>query len=122
MVAEKTIHWPFVKGKITFQQQRKLGMALYFSAEAKYSDRSTTEGDKQIMVVSVLTGEAYDYGTKRNKELRMPPVKDREHNDLENVKYNSISAITKDTRVYMVYETNRAYPAYVVKYQYKQLS
>lgn len=48
--------------------------------------------------------------------------KDPSQDNLENVKYDSISAITKDTRVYMLYEANRAYPAYIVKYQYQQLS
>ena len=50
----------------------------------------------------------------------MPPVKDRLQDNLENIKCDSISAVTKDTRVYMLYETNRDHPAYVVKYQYKQ--
>ena len=101
------------------------GVALYFSESTKYADRfahTTPEGDKEIMVVFVLTGEAFDCGTKQNKELRMPPVKDRLQDNLQNIKYDSVSAISKDTRVHMLYETNRAYPAYVVKYQYRQLS
>ena len=49
-------------------------------------------------------------------------VKKRSQDNIENVKYDSISAISKDTRVYVFYETNRAYPGYVVKYQYKLLS
>ena len=101
------------------------GVALYFSESSKYADRfahTTPEGDKELMIVLVLTGEAYDCGTKQNKELRMPPIKDRSQDNLENIKYDSISAISKDTRVYMLYEAYRAYPAYVVKYQYEQLS
>ena len=77
-----------------------------------------------MIIVYVLTGEPYDCGTKQNKEIRMPPVKSRSQDNILNVKYDSVSAISKDTRVYyiMLYETNRAYPAYVVKYQYQQLS
>jgi hypothetical protein len=101
------------------------GVALYFAESIKYTDRfahTTPEGDKEMIIVYVLTGDAYDCGTRQNKEFRMPPVKSRSQDNIQNVKYDSISAIKKDTRVYMLYETNRAYPAYVVKYQYQQLS
>ena len=36
--------------------------------------------------------------------------------------YDSVSGITKDARVYMIYdEAHKTYPAYVVNYQYKTL-
>ena len=101
------------------------GVALYFSESIKYADRfahTTPDGDKELIVALVLTGEAYDCGTSQNRELRMPPVKETPHNDFESVKFDSVSGITKNTRVYMLYEANRAYPAYIVKYQYQQLS
>ena len=43
----------------------------------------------------------------------MPLVKETSHNNLESLKFDSVSGITKDTRVYMLY---KAYPAYIVKY------
>ena len=78
-------------------------MALYFSESTKYADRfahTTPEGDKEIMVVFVLTGEAFDCGTKQNKELRVPPVKDRLQDNLQNIKYDSVSAISRHQSVY----------------------
>ena len=77
----------------------------WLSESMKYTDRfahTTPEGDKELMLVLVLIGEAYDYGAKQNKELRMPPVKDRSQDNIENIKCDSISAMIKDTRVYML--------------------
>ena len=45
-------------------------MALYFADNANMLDRfahTTAEGDKELIVVLVITGEAYDYGTKQIK-------------------------------------------------------
>lgn len=100
------------------------GIALYFSESVCYADRFahiTSEGDREILVASVLVGEAYDFGTAHSRDLRMPPVRETSKENLENIKYDSVSAITKDTRVYMLYEMNKAYPAYHVRYQYQHL-
>ena len=93
------------------------GIALYFSESVSYADRFayiTSEGDRETLVASVLIGEAYDFGTVHSKDLRMPPVRETSKENLENIKYDSISAITKDTRVYMLYEMNKAYPVYIL--------
>ena len=94
------------------------GVALCFSESTKYADKFahvTSEGDKELLIMHVLVEEAYDYGTTHNRDLRMPPVKDKSRQNLENKNYDSVSAITKDTRVYMSYERHKTYPAYVVK-------
>ena len=66
-------------------------------------------------------GEAYDFGMSRQQEIKMPPIRIESKQDLLNVKYDSVSGITKDARVYMIYEAHKAYPAYVVNYQYETL-
>ena len=100
------------------------GIALYFSENVCYADKFahiTSEGDREVLVASVLVGEAYDFGTEHKRELKMPPVRERSKGNLESIKYDSVSAITKDTRVYMLYEMNKAYPAYIVRYQFQHL-
>ena len=85
------------------------GLARQESGESiKYADRfahTTPYGDKELIVALVLTGEAYDCGTS-NLECHLTP-----HNDFESVKFDRVSGITKNTRVYMLYEI---YPAYIV--------
>ena len=100
------------------------GYALYFSENIVYADKFahiTSEGNRELLIANVLVGEAYDFGTSHNQELKMPPIKQRSKKDLINIKYDSVSGITKDTRVYMIYEAHKTYPAYVVNYQYKTL-
>lgn len=97
------------------------GVALYFSESTHYADRFayiTPEGDRELLVASVLIGKAYDCGTAHNKELKMPPVREKSRQNLEKIKYDSVSAITKDTRAYKLYEMHKAYPACVVRYQF----
>ena len=61
------------------------GIALYFSESVSYADRFahiTSEGDREILVASVLVGEAYDFGTVHSKDLRMPPVRETSKENL----------------------------------------
>ena len=51
--------------------------------------------------------------TVEPNKTKMPPVKDRSQDNLESNKYDSISAITKDTRVYMLYETELIQPMWL---------
>ena len=56
------------------------GVALYFAENSPYADRFayiTPEGDRELLIAYVLVGESYDCGTKQNKEMKMPPVKEK---------------------------------------------
>ena len=100
------------------------GCALYFSENIMYADKFahiTSEGNREVLITNVLVGEAYDFGTLHNQELKMLPIKQQSKQNLTNIKYDSVSGITKDTRVYMIYEAHKTYPAYVVNYQYETL-
>lgn len=100
------------------------GCALYFSESVAYADKFAhiaSDGNREVLIANVLIGEAYDFGTVYSNDLKMPPVKQESKQNLTNLKYDSVSGITKDARVYMIYEAHRTYPAYVVNYQYQTL-
>lgn len=101
------------------------GHAIYLSDSAQYSDKfahRTASGERVIVIAKALIGESYDAGTDRQKELRMPPVKQRSVQNMLNVKYDSVSGITQTCRVYMLYNNDRAYPMYIVQYKYMSSS
>ena len=94
----------------------------YFSSTAKYADRFshavTANGLKEMIIAKVVLGDVYDCGTSRDESLRFPPVKEAHDQDssLLNLRYDSLSGIIKNTRVYMTYDNLKAYPAYIIKY------
>lgn len=98
----------------------KWGKAVYFAESAKYSDKFayyTPSGDKEIIVSQTLIGEAFDHGTLTNRVLKFPPIREDDLQTLRKVKYDSVSAICNNTRVYMLYDNYKAYPLYLVRYR-----
>ena len=98
------------------------GHAIYLSECALYTDKfahHTATGEKEIVIAKALIGEAFDFGTERNRTLKAPPIKTRSMQNMVNIKYDSIAGITKNSRVYMLYENNRTYPAYIVRYKHE---
>ena len=96
------------------------GQAIYLSESAVYADRFAhhpTPDKKEIIITKALIGESFDYGTERNRSLKMPPIKQEARQNMVNIKYDSVAGITKDTRVYMLYENNKTYPLYIVQYK-----
>lgn len=47
------------------------GSALYADKFARHS----TSDEKEIIIAKALVGESFDYGTERNRSLKMPPIK-----------------------------------------------
>ena len=81
------------------------GCAIYLADSALYSDKfayRTTSNQKVIIIVKTLTGETFDFGTLKNKELKMPPVKDQSKQNMLNIKYDSVSGITKNASVHAI--------------------
>lgn len=99
------------------------GSANYFASTAQYADRFahtvTANNLKEVIIAKVVLGDVYDCGTRRDDSLRFPPVKEAHDLDssLQNIRYDSVSGITKNTRVYMTYDNRKAYPAYIIKYR-----
>ena len=67
-----------------------------------------------MFIVKVILGEIFDCGEKKDSTLRIPPVKELQLASMVNVRYDSISGISKNSRIYMIYD--KAYPAYNIKY------
>lgn len=93
---------------------------IYLSENSLYADRfahHTASGEKEMMIAKALIAEAFDYGTERKRHLKFPPVKQTSVQNIVNIKFDSVAAITKDTRVYMLYDNMKTYPMYIVKYK-----
>lgn len=96
------------------------GYAIYLTESAQYSDRFaylTASDERVIIIAKALIGISYDFGTSKKKELRMPPVKENSKQIVANIRYDSVSGITKNARVFMLYHNYRAYPSYIVYYK-----
>ena len=95
------------------------GQANYFAEKASYSDdyaHTTSDGMKEIFLVKVLTGESCE--CPQNSKLRMPPIRSREDGSRLLEHYDTITGWTgRDyCKVYMTYDNDKAYPAYLIKY------
>ena len=65
------------------------------------------------MIAKALIGEAFDCGIEKNTDLRVSPIKKKSMQNMVNIKYDSIAGITKNTRVYMLYDNYKTYPEYI---------
>jgi len=95
--------------------QNLWGPAAYFAEDAKYVDAfafRTFPDTKQIIVASVTLGACFDYGQLCNPSLRQPPI-----NIKTKQRFNSVSGVTKDSRVYAVFNSAQCCPRYIVKYE-----
>ena len=96
------------------------GQANYFAVNASYSDNysySVPNGNRQIFLVYVLTGDSYKCSSDRS--LRMPPKMTSNASvageNLE-VRYDTVTGNTGGSDVYMAYHNHKAYPAYLITY------
>ena len=88
------------------------GPAAYFAVNASYSDSYAhkTEGPfKQFLLARVLTGHSKELPA--NSNLRKPPPKEDGSGD-----YDTVTGHTNGSQVYMVYDHEKAYPAYLITY------
>ena len=94
------------------------GRGNYFATKASYSDmyaHKVAGGEKQIFLVLVLTGDSAR--CEKSRELTMPPLKDGTKSDIGKLRYDTVTGVTKDTRVYITYSNEKAYPAYLISYR-----
>ena len=102
-----------------FSREGLWGTGSYFAANASYSDAyaySTPGGinEKQMFICQVLTGDCYDAGTRNDQSLRQPPLKSTQGH--EEKRYDSVKGFTNGSYVYVVYDHEKVYPAYLVTY------
>ncbi len=103
-----------------FSAQGMWGMANYFAVNASYSNnycfRSAT--GRQMFLVKVLTGDTHECPS--NSSLRMPPVKAAGacsgKYEFSHEKYDTVSGHTGGSKVFMTYDNDKAYPAYLITY------
>ena len=82
----------------------KLGTSN-LSESAVYVDRFAhhpTPDKKEIIMTKALIGESFDYGTERNRSIKMPPIKEEARQNMVSIKYDSVAGITKDTSLHAV--------------------
>lgn len=101
------------------------GQANYFAQNSRYSHgyaHSTSDGFKEMFLVKVLTGESSE--SPSDQTLRKPPFKDTNAGSTEGglqfaqVQYDTVTGYTNGSQVYMTYDNEKAYPAYLIKYSY----
>ncbi len=92
------------------------GEGTYFAVNADYSASGyaySCSTGKQIFLALVLTGETYRCPPSRgNLITRNPPAKTSGDGD-----YDSVSGNTNGSDVYVIYDHEKAYPAYLITLQ-----
>ena len=95
------------------------GQANYFAVNASYShdySHINASGQREMFLVRVITGDCYH--SQPDGSLRMPPpLKGSSKLGLAQVRYDSVSGTTGGSQVYMSYDNQKAYPAYLIKYR-----
>ena len=93
------------------------GQANYFAEKASYSNSYAHElgnGTREMLLAKVLTGDSYKCPSDRT--LRMPPVKAGLDTHFQRERYDTVEGETNDSKVYMTYSNDKAYPAYLIVY------
>jgi O-acetyl-ADP-ribose deacetylase (regulator of RNase III) len=95
------------------------GVANYFAVNASYSNgyAYNSGNGRQMFLVKVLTGDTYTCAP--NGSLRMPPEKPSTTSggvQVAQMKYDTVSGTTGGSQVFMTYDNDKAYPAYLITY------
>lgn len=97
------------------------GTGSYFATNANYSNRYSYYNTQlqawQMIVVNVLTGKSCNYRNPSPSLTRPPPLFPGSNLLYDTVRGCSVGA---DSIIYVVYDQDRAYPAYIVSYRVPQ--
>lgn len=95
------------------------GKGTYFAVNANYCDSrfafTTSKGTKQLFVARVLTGRSIKI-SKPNRTLKEPPRMPDSGTDA----YDSVNGVVQQpvhTQIYVIYDHDKAYPAYLLTYR-----
>ena len=88
------------------------GNGAYFAVDAKYSASYSYRGHygSQIFMAFVLTG--CTVSKSPDSSLRVPPFK----SGSEHERYDSVNGITHSSQIYVVYDHDKSYPAYLISF------
>lgn len=101
-----------------FSNQGLWGKGNYFAVNASYSDgyaHRCALGRYQMLMAYVLVG--YEYNCQPDSSFTKPPLRDT--TELRR-RYDTVSGTAASSKVYITYENDRAYPAYLITYRKKQ--
>ena len=97
------------------KQERCLlwGKGAYFALNASYSNQYSHRSgkDRQMLLVRVLTGRSCLYKRHDPDLTKPPPLSEGNH-----MLYDTVNGHTNGSLVYVVYDHDRAYPAYLITY------
>ena len=97
------------------------GAGAYFAVKSSYSDGyayKLPNGQKQMFLVKVLTGVPYE-SPNCDHCLKVPPKKPQSElrdRGFEEERYDSVTACTGGSRIYVTYTLGSAYPDYLITY------
>ena len=90
------------------------GVGTYFAMNASYSNsysyKPPGQGQKEMLAAWVLTGESYR--CEPDEKLRRPPVKSVDGEEC----YDTVCGHVGGSDVYVVYDHEKAYPRYLIRY------
>ena len=94
------------------------GRGNYFAVNASYSDGYSHRcqgpgGYQQMLVAYVLTG--YSYFCHPDSTLQKPQFRPGGDTGVKH-RYDSVSGVSDGSKIYITYENDRAYPAYLITY------
>ena len=104
-----------------YSAQGMWGLANYFAVNASYSHAyayAKSDGSRQMFLVKVLTGDSHSSTPNRN--LRMPPEKQSGAGgklQFATPRYDTVTGNTGGSQVFMAYDNDKAYPAYLIQYK-----
>ena len=105
-----------------YSNQGMWGRANYFAVNASYSNGyafHTPNGYKEMFLVKVLAGDSYNCVS--DSSLRKPPEKPVTSRggkvQFSKMDYDTVTGVTGGSQVYMTYDNDKAYPAYLIKYR-----
>lgn len=98
------------------------GQANYFAENASYSNsysHTTLDGYREMFYAKVLTGDSFYCSP--DSGLRKPPFKPTGSSggslQFGQAQYDTVTGTTHGSKVYMTYDNDKAYPAYLIKYR-----
>ena len=92
------------------------GRANYFAVNSNSYAYTRSYGTREMFMVKVLTGESYQCPSDRG--IRMPPEKQGSGGfHCGRVRYDTVTGTTGGSQVFMAYNNDKAYPAYLIQCQ-----
>ena len=104
-----------------YSAQGMWGQTNYFAVNASYSHNyahTAPDGVREIFLVKVLTGDSFN--SPPDRSLRKPPMKatvTSSEVSFAQVQYDTVTGVTNGSQVYMIYDNDKAYPAYLIRYR-----